>query len=205
MCDDIAPEWEAADTHGCMRIRIEGDPNVLIGMLGSRESRRTGRARIRWLRNDRDENCERNPVRMRCAPRDHHIPRFADHDAVECVSKRRYIRRAQDFKSAQLKSSLARSLRPPQAKDRVRRHTGPQRLIRRAVFRCKLHQFWFALNADRPHNAGNHHISADSEHKILASAGRSTQRSARANGESARCVDHLRAHRLRKPQLSQTR
>jgi hypothetical protein len=28
MCDDIAPEWEKADTVGCMRIRIEGDPNV---------------------------------------------------------------------------------------------------------------------------------------------------------------------------------
>lgn len=28
MCDDIAPEWEKADTVGCMRIKIEGDPNV---------------------------------------------------------------------------------------------------------------------------------------------------------------------------------
>lgn len=28
MCADIAPEWEKADTVGCMRIRIEGDPNV---------------------------------------------------------------------------------------------------------------------------------------------------------------------------------
>lgn len=28
MCPDIAPEWEKADTVGCMRIRIEGDPNV---------------------------------------------------------------------------------------------------------------------------------------------------------------------------------
>jgi hypothetical protein len=28
MCDDIAPEWEKADTVGCMRIRIEGDPNI---------------------------------------------------------------------------------------------------------------------------------------------------------------------------------
>jgi 2,4-diaminopentanoate dehydrogenase len=28
MCNDIAPEWEKADTSGCMRIRIEGDPNV---------------------------------------------------------------------------------------------------------------------------------------------------------------------------------
>lgn len=28
MCPDIAPEWEKADTVGCMRIRIEGDPNI---------------------------------------------------------------------------------------------------------------------------------------------------------------------------------
>jgi hypothetical protein len=28
MCRDIAPEWEQADTVGCMRIRIEGDPNI---------------------------------------------------------------------------------------------------------------------------------------------------------------------------------
>jgi hypothetical protein len=28
MCDDIAPEWERATTVGCMRIKIEGDPNV---------------------------------------------------------------------------------------------------------------------------------------------------------------------------------
>ncbi len=28
MCDDIAPEWEKAETVGCMRIRIEGDPNI---------------------------------------------------------------------------------------------------------------------------------------------------------------------------------
>ncbi len=28
MCEGIAPEWEKADTVGCMRIRIEGDPNV---------------------------------------------------------------------------------------------------------------------------------------------------------------------------------
>jgi hypothetical protein len=28
MCDDIAPEWETASTVGCMRIKIEGDPNV---------------------------------------------------------------------------------------------------------------------------------------------------------------------------------
>ena len=30
MCDGIAPEWEAADTVGCMRIKIEGDPNVVM-------------------------------------------------------------------------------------------------------------------------------------------------------------------------------
>lgn len=30
MCPDIAPEWEIADTVGCMRIRIEGDPNALM-------------------------------------------------------------------------------------------------------------------------------------------------------------------------------
>jgi hypothetical protein len=28
MCEGIAPEWEKADTVGCMRIKIEGDPNV---------------------------------------------------------------------------------------------------------------------------------------------------------------------------------
>jgi hypothetical protein len=28
MCEDIAPEWEKATTVGCMRIKIEGDPNV---------------------------------------------------------------------------------------------------------------------------------------------------------------------------------
>jgi hypothetical protein len=28
MCEDIAPEWEKASTVGCMRIRIEGDPNI---------------------------------------------------------------------------------------------------------------------------------------------------------------------------------
>jgi hypothetical protein len=28
MCGDIAPEWEGANTAGCMRIRIEGDPNI---------------------------------------------------------------------------------------------------------------------------------------------------------------------------------
>lgn len=30
MCDDIAPEWKKADTHGCMRIEIEGDPNIAM-------------------------------------------------------------------------------------------------------------------------------------------------------------------------------
>lgn len=30
MCDDIAPEWRKADTHGCMRIEIEGDPNIAL-------------------------------------------------------------------------------------------------------------------------------------------------------------------------------
>lgn len=30
MCADIAPEWEKADTVGCMRIKIEGDPNILM-------------------------------------------------------------------------------------------------------------------------------------------------------------------------------
>ncbi|MEO6715814.1 MAG: hypothetical protein ABIM50_00990, partial [Novosphingobium sp.] len=30
MCDDIAPEWRKADTHGCMRVEIEGDPNIAI-------------------------------------------------------------------------------------------------------------------------------------------------------------------------------
>lgn len=28
MARDLAPEWEQADTVGCMRIRIEGDPNI---------------------------------------------------------------------------------------------------------------------------------------------------------------------------------
>ncbi len=28
MCKDIAPEWEKADTAGCMRVKIEGDPNI---------------------------------------------------------------------------------------------------------------------------------------------------------------------------------
>ena len=30
MCPDIAPEWEKADTVGCMRVRIEGDPNITM-------------------------------------------------------------------------------------------------------------------------------------------------------------------------------
>lgn len=30
MCDDIAPEWKQADTHGCMRVEIEGDPNIAM-------------------------------------------------------------------------------------------------------------------------------------------------------------------------------
>lgn len=30
MCDDIAPEWKKSDTHGCMRIEIEGDPNIAL-------------------------------------------------------------------------------------------------------------------------------------------------------------------------------
>lgn len=30
MCDDIAPEWKKADTHGCMRIEVEGDPNIAL-------------------------------------------------------------------------------------------------------------------------------------------------------------------------------
>src|ERR1700730_18374979 len=30
MCEDIAPEWEKATTVGCMRIKIEGDPNVSL-------------------------------------------------------------------------------------------------------------------------------------------------------------------------------
>ncbi|HEX7858052.1 MAG TPA: hypothetical protein VF503_30590 [Sphingobium sp.] len=30
MCDDIAPDWKKADTHGCMRVEIEGDPNIAI-------------------------------------------------------------------------------------------------------------------------------------------------------------------------------
>lgn len=30
MSNDIAPEWKKADTHGCMRIEIEGDPNIAM-------------------------------------------------------------------------------------------------------------------------------------------------------------------------------
>jgi 2,4-diaminopentanoate dehydrogenase len=30
MADDLAPEWRKADTHGCMRIEIEGDPNIAM-------------------------------------------------------------------------------------------------------------------------------------------------------------------------------
>lgn len=30
MCDDIAPEWKQASSHGCMRIEIEGDPNIAM-------------------------------------------------------------------------------------------------------------------------------------------------------------------------------
>lgn len=30
MCDNIAPEWKKADTHGCMRVEIEGDPNIAM-------------------------------------------------------------------------------------------------------------------------------------------------------------------------------
>lgn len=37
MCDDIAPEWRKADSHGCMRIEIEGDPNITMEcMIGDR-------------------------------------------------------------------------------------------------------------------------------------------------------------------------
>jgi 2,4-diaminopentanoate dehydrogenase len=37
MCDDIAPEWRKADSHGCMRIEIEGDPNIAMEcMIGDR-------------------------------------------------------------------------------------------------------------------------------------------------------------------------
>jgi hypothetical protein len=30
MCDDIAPEWKKADSHGSMRVEVEGDPNIAI-------------------------------------------------------------------------------------------------------------------------------------------------------------------------------
>jgi hypothetical protein len=30
MCDDIAPDWKKADSHGSMRIEIEGDPNISL-------------------------------------------------------------------------------------------------------------------------------------------------------------------------------
>lgn len=30
MCDDIAPEWKRAESHGCMRVEIEGDPNIAM-------------------------------------------------------------------------------------------------------------------------------------------------------------------------------
>ncbi len=37
MCDDIAPEWKQANSHGCMRIEIEGDPNIKMEcMIGDR-------------------------------------------------------------------------------------------------------------------------------------------------------------------------
>lgn len=37
MCDDIAPEWKQADSHGSMRIEIEGDPNISMEcMIGDR-------------------------------------------------------------------------------------------------------------------------------------------------------------------------
>jgi 2,4-diaminopentanoate dehydrogenase len=37
MCDDIAPEWRKADSHGSMRVEIEGDPNIVIEcMIGDR-------------------------------------------------------------------------------------------------------------------------------------------------------------------------
>jgi hypothetical protein len=28
LCDDVAPEWQKADTVGCMRVVIQGDPNI---------------------------------------------------------------------------------------------------------------------------------------------------------------------------------
>lgn len=37
MCDDIAPEWKKADSHGSMRIEVEGDPNISLEcMIGDR-------------------------------------------------------------------------------------------------------------------------------------------------------------------------
>jgi hypothetical protein len=37
MCDDIAPDWRKADSHGSMRIEIEGDPNITMEcMIGDR-------------------------------------------------------------------------------------------------------------------------------------------------------------------------
>lgn len=30
MSDDIAPEWKRAESHGCMRVEIEGDPNIAM-------------------------------------------------------------------------------------------------------------------------------------------------------------------------------
>jgi hypothetical protein len=37
MCDDIAPDWKRADSHGSMRIEIEGDPNITMEcMIGDR-------------------------------------------------------------------------------------------------------------------------------------------------------------------------
>ncbi len=37
MCDDIAPEWKKADSHGSMRVEVEGDPNITIEcMIGDR-------------------------------------------------------------------------------------------------------------------------------------------------------------------------
>jgi hypothetical protein len=37
MCDDIAPEWKQADSHGCMRVEIEGDPTIAMEcMIGDR-------------------------------------------------------------------------------------------------------------------------------------------------------------------------
>ncbi len=38
MCDDIAPEWRKAESHGSMRIEIEGDPNITMEcMIGDRQ------------------------------------------------------------------------------------------------------------------------------------------------------------------------